>query len=87
MLDPSTSGHTGGRAEKEPVGLGKKLKCVKLLVVAVGDTGRPENWKRLKCSASLREAGSVHGLQSDRADTNTHRDPSLPPPRVGTHLS
>lgn len=32
MLDPSTSGYTGGRAGKERAALGKKLQCVKFMV-------------------------------------------------------
>lgn len=39
--DPSTSGHTGGRAGKERVGLGKELKCV-VTVAVLGDVLRPD---------------------------------------------
>lgn len=49
MLDPSTSGHAGGRAGKEQAGLRKELKCCEPHASVWGrGEGRPEDWKRLK---------------------------------------
>lgn len=57
MLDPSTSGHTGGRVGKEQVGLKVGIKLVRILW-SISGKGRSENWKKLQLSESGRETGS-----------------------------